>query len=144
MNDTITRTVTGADVETVENTGPVTTLGANAMVLDNWGAVKTWRATAPVMSRGPSGIGFVNVGDIGLLDVQAPIVTTGTGARGFNLNDGSLDDARFESITTTGDGSIGIEAEGTDSDAAGIGEDATVDLDGIALPSAHGKNLVRG
>ncbi|GAB2533572.1 hypothetical protein [Brachybacterium huguangmaarense] len=136
--------ITGADVETVENTGPVTTLGANDMVLDNWGAVKTWRATAPVTSHGPSGIGFVNVGDIGLLDVQAPIVTTGTGARGFTLYDGSLVDARFESIATTGGGSIGIEAAGTESDAARIGEDATVDLDGIALRSAHGKNLVRG
>ncbi|QUY62108.1 hypothetical protein [Gulosibacter molinativorax] len=101
--------ISGATVENVESVGPVTTYGQNDMVLDNWGAVHAWTATAPVTSHGPSGIGFVNFGDIGVLDVQSPIVTTGKGARGFNLYDGSLDEARFESIATTGDGSIGIQ-----------------------------------
>ncbi|CAL9656775.1 hypothetical protein [Streptomyces sp. enrichment culture] len=45
------------------------------MVLDNWGQVQTWTATAPVTSHGPSGIGFVNFGVLGSLDVQAPITT---------------------------------------------------------------------
>ncbi|WP_261401035.1 hypothetical protein [Streptomyces salinarius] len=45
------------------------------MVLDNWGQVQTWTATAPVTSHGPSGIGVVNFGALGSLDVQAPITT---------------------------------------------------------------------
>ena len=36
-------------------------------------------------------------------------MTTGKGARGFNLYDGSLEQARFQSITTEGDGSVGIQ-----------------------------------
>ena len=79
------------------------------MVLDNWGTVETWTARAPITSRGPSGIGFVNFSDIGTLDVQAPIQTFGKGARGFNLYDGSLRRAIFESIETHGDGSIGVQ-----------------------------------
>lgn len=35
--------------------------------------------------------------------------THGTGARGFNLYDGSLRDASFDGISTTGDGAIGIQ-----------------------------------
>ena len=47
-------------------------------------------ALEPITSHGPSGIGFVNFGDIGTLTVRAPIQTYGKGARGFNLYDGSL------------------------------------------------------
>ncbi len=101
--------ISGATVDKVVSAGPTTTYGQNDMVLDNWGTVKEWVATAPVTSHGPSGIGFVNFGDIGTLDVQAPIVTTGKGARGFNLYEGTLRDARFQSIRTSGDGSIGIQ-----------------------------------
>ena len=99
----------GAVVEQVINQGPVTTNGQNDMVLDNWGAVTTWRATAPVTSNGPSGIGFVNFGQLDRLDVQAPIQTFGTGARGFNVYDGSLRHASFDSIATHGDGSVGVQ-----------------------------------
>lgn len=60
-------------------------------------------------SHGPSGIGFVNFGEIDRLDVQAPIETFGNGARGFNLYDGSLRHASFESIATHGDGSFGVQ-----------------------------------
>jgi hypothetical protein len=101
--------ISGAIVESVTNQGPVTTLGQNDMVLDNWGDVQTWTAEQPVTSRGPSGIGFVNFSDIKTLIVQAPIQTYGKGARGFNLYDGSLDEAIFESIETHGDGSIGVQ-----------------------------------
>lgn len=99
----------GAIVDTVTNQGPVTTLGQNDMVLDNWGDVQTWTAQQPIVSRGASGIGFVNFSDIGTLDVRAPIQTYGKGARGFNLYDGSLGEAIFESIETHGDGSIGVQ-----------------------------------
>lgn len=101
--------ISGAFVDQVLNEGPVTTYGQNDMVLDNWGAVTTWTAQAPVVSHGPSGIGFVNFGDIEMLDVRAPIQTHGKGARGFNLYNGSLASARFAEITTTGDGSVGIQ-----------------------------------
>jgi hypothetical protein len=101
--------ISGARVENVINEGPVTTLGQNDMVLDNWGDVQTWTAKQPITSRGPSGIGFVNFSDIKTLTVQAPIRTFGKGARGFNLYDGSLGEATFESIETHGDGSIGVQ-----------------------------------
>lgn len=101
--------ISGAVVDEVVTAGPVTTNGQNDMVLDNWGVVSTWTVTAPVVSNGPSGIGFVNFGDIDRLDVRAPIRTNGKGARGFNLYDGSLREASFQSIATTGDGSVGIQ-----------------------------------
>lgn len=101
--------VSGAIVDKVLNAGEVVTHGQNDMVLDNWGYVKEWVSTAEVRSTGPSGIGFVNFGDIDTLDMRAPVVTTGAGARGFNLYDGSLKHASFHSIKTTGDGSIGIQ-----------------------------------
>ena len=101
--------ISGAVVEEVVNSGPVTTNGQNDMVLDNWGEVTNWTATAPVTSNGPSGIGFVNFGAIDRLDVQAPIETFGTGARGFNLYDGSLRHASFQNIATHGDGSVGVQ-----------------------------------
>jgi hypothetical protein len=98
-----------SSTEAKRNAGPTTTNGQNDMVLDNWGEVATWTATAPVTSHGPSGIGFVNLGAIGRLGVQAPIETFGPGARGFNLYDGSLEHASFQSIATHGDGSIGVQ-----------------------------------
>ncbi len=101
--------ISGAIVDNVTNLGPVTTLGQNDMVLDNWGDVQTWTAQEPITSHGPSGIGFVNFSDIKTLKVQAPIQTYGKGARGFNLYDGSLGEAMFESIETHGDGSIGVQ-----------------------------------
>lgn len=99
----------GATVDKVLNAGTVTTHGQNDMVLDNWGYVKEWVSTAEVKSTGPSGIGFVNFGAIDTLDMRAPVVTTGAGARGFNLYDGSLTAASFHSIRTAGDGSVGIQ-----------------------------------
>jgi len=102
-------TISGSEVDEVVNLGPVTTLGQNDMVLDNWGRVTSWTAKAPVTSRGASGIGFVNFGELGTLVLDAPIETYGLGARGFNVYDGSLQSATFESIATYGDGSVGIQ-----------------------------------
>jgi hypothetical protein len=100
---------TGARVESVVNSGPVTTLGANDMALDNWGEVTRWTATGPVTTWGVSAIGFVNFGTLLDLDVQAPIQTYGVGARGFNLYDGTLTSATFQSISTQADGAIAIQ-----------------------------------
>ncbi len=99
----------GVDAQRVVNTEPVTTYGPNDMVLDNWGKVEDWMVQAKVTSYGPSGIGFVNFGDLETLTVQAPLETHGVGARGFNLYDGSLQQAEFQSITTFGDGGIGVQ-----------------------------------
>jgi hypothetical protein len=101
--------LSGADVESVINDGSVMTMGANDMILDNWGKVGSWTARAPLTSRGPSGIGFVNFGILDQLQVDAPVVTYGAGARGFNIYDGSVTRARFHSITTHGDGAVGIQ-----------------------------------
>lgn len=101
--------VSNAVVKRVENNGKTTTHGPNDMVLDLWGEVGEWVVNDSVTSTGPSGIGFVNFGTMGTLEVNAPIVTSGSGARGFNLYDGSIQQATFESITTHGDGAIGIQ-----------------------------------
>jgi hypothetical protein len=84
-------------------------LGANDMALDNCGRVKRWTCTAPVTTRGPGGIGVVNFGHLDEPDIRAPIETLGVGARGFNLYDGTLQKANFDSITTHGDGAVGIQ-----------------------------------
>ncbi len=99
----------GVDAQEVINEGTTTTYGPNDMVLDNWGKVDSWVSKRLVKSFGPSGIGFVNFGQLNTLKVDAPIETRGIGARGFNLYDGSLDHADLESITTYGDGAIGIQ-----------------------------------
>lgn len=125
--------ISGAQVEQVSSTGPVTTYGQNDMVLDNWGEVDSWTVTAAITSHGPSGIGFVNFGDIGLLDVQAPIRTTGKGARGFNLYDGSLREARFTTIETTGDGSVGIQISRPLSTLRVAGDITTSGGEGLSL-----------
>jgi hypothetical protein len=128
--------ISGARVEAVTNDGPVTTTGANDMVLDNWGEVGAWTARAPVTSRGASGIGFVSFGTLERLDVQAPVTTYGVGARGFNVYDGSLDSARFQSITTHADGAIGIQ----------VSKDLPVlDITGsVTTFGGRGTSLVRG
>jgi hypothetical protein len=101
--------VSGARIDAVVNSGPVTTTGANDMVLDNWGSVGTWTARSPITSHGPSGIGFVNFGTLERLDIQGPVSTYGIGARGFNVYGGRVAAARFESITTHADGAVGIQ-----------------------------------
>jgi hypothetical protein len=128
--------LSGARVAAVINDGPVTTMGANDMALDNWGDVGAWTARAPITSRGPSGIGFVNFGTLDRLDVQAPVTTYGAGARGFNVYDGSLDSARFHSITTHADGAVGIQ----------VSKDLpTLEIvDGVTTFGGLGTSLVRG
>jgi hypothetical protein len=128
--------ITGAEVAAVVNDGPVSTWGANDMVLDNWGNVGTWTARAPVTSRGPSGIGFVNFGTLQRLDVQAPVTTHGTGARGFNVYAGQVSHARFTDITTHADGAIGIQ----------VSQDLPVlEITGsVTTHGGHGASLVRG
>jgi hypothetical protein len=102
-------TVYGAFVDHVCNRGPVTTYGANDMVLDNWGTVDRWVAEAKVTSHGPSAIGFVNFGTIGTLTVKAPIETFGQGARGFNVYSGTVHVAEFDRVVTHADGAVGIQ-----------------------------------
>jgi hypothetical protein len=128
--------LSGARVAAVINDGPVTTMGANDMALDNWGDVGAWTARAPITSRGPSGIGFVNFGTLDRLDVQAPVTTYGAGARGFNVYDGSLDSARFHSITTHAHGAVGIQVSK---------ELPTLEIvDGVTTFGGLGTSLVRG
>ena len=69
----------------VINRGPVTTYGVNDMVLDNWGTVGEWIAEDRITSHGPSGIGFVNFNEIGIIRILSDIETDGIGTRGFNV-----------------------------------------------------------
>ena len=84
--------VYGAAADLVRNRGPLTTYGANDMVLDNWGTVDRWIAEEKITSHGPSGIGFVNFGTVNSLQVNAPIQTFGQGARGFNVYTGTVNE----------------------------------------------------
>ncbi len=102
-------TVYGAIVDLVRNIGPVVTYGVNDMVLDNWGAVDQWIAEEKLTSFGPSGIGFVNFGTLNELTANSPIETFGKGARGFNVYDGTLNQATFDRITTHADGAVGVQ-----------------------------------
>ena len=102
-------TVYGAFVGNVRNLGPITTYGANDMVLDNWGTVDCWVAEDKITSHGPSGIGFVNFGTVNVLRVNDVIETFGQGARGFNVYTGTVQTAEFERVVTHADGAVGIQ-----------------------------------
>lgn len=101
--------VYGAHVKRVVHHGTVVTYGVNDMVLDAWGKVDHWIAEKPLLSYGPSGIGFVNFGVVNNFEARDKIETFGLGARGFNQYDGTIDKAKFASIITHGDGSIGMQ-----------------------------------
>ena len=126
----------GASVEKLTNHGSVTTYGINDMVLDNWGKVNTWIAEKPLTSYGPSGIGFVNFGTVDSFEAKDSIETFGAGARGFNQYDGTVGKAKFASITTHADGSIGIQV------SKPVG---TVQVTGpIVTHGSVGQTLVKG
>lgn len=101
--------VHGAQVDLVKNNGPVVTFGRNDMALDNWGTVDRWIAKEKITTLGPSGIGFVNFGEIHQLNVEAPIETFGAGARGFNVYTGTIHRAEFDRIVTHADGAVGAQ-----------------------------------
>ena len=125
--------IQGAEVGEVRNLGTVTTYGPNDMVLDNWGRVERWHAYEDITSYGPSGIGFVNLGELGELVIDGLLETHGLGSCGFNsgevkqtssdapsnaeANDtsstsvyaGTVRQATFERVVTRGDGAIGIQ-----------------------------------
>jgi hypothetical protein len=99
----------GCTVDELVNERPLRTYGVNDMVLDNWGHVRRWVAKDVVESFGPSGIGFVNFGTVDDFRAEAPIITRGLGARGFNQYDGTVENLHLRSIETFGDGSIGAQ-----------------------------------
>lgn len=101
--------VYGVKAEDVIHEGEVVTYGVNDMVLDAWGSVKNWECRRPILSYGPSGIGFVNFGQVERFIAHDQLITYGLGARGYNQYDGSAGTVVFHSITTFGDGSIGIQ-----------------------------------
>lgn len=101
--------VYGAHAKEIVSSGVVKTYGTNDMVLDVWGSVDSWVAKREIVSYGPSGIGFVNFGTVRYFSAEKGIETNGLGARGFNQYDGTIEEAYFGSIRTTGDGSIGMQ-----------------------------------
>lgn len=128
--------VFGVHAARVEHFDEIVTYGVNDMVLDTWGTVRQWIAHAPVVSYGPSGIGFVNFGTVDDFVAEAEVVTHGLGARGFNQYDGTVRNARFKSIATFGDGSIGIQV------SKPVG---TIVVDeGITTRGSVGNTLVKG
>lgn len=101
--------VNGTKIKSIIHHGAVTTYGVNDMVLDTWGYVEKWVAEKPIVSYGPSGIGFVNFGTVDEFEAKDRVETFGLGARGFNQYDGTVGKAVFHSITTHGNGSIGMQ-----------------------------------
>jgi hypothetical protein len=128
--------VYGGFVDSVHNIGPVTTYGANDMVLDNWGTVDRWTASDKITSYGPSGIGFVNFGLINRLEVSAPIETFGKGARGFNVYAGTVGVADFDRVVTHADGAVGVQV------SQPVGEIKV--RRGIETYGGKGESLVKG
>jgi hypothetical protein len=138
-NDQITGGVgvwSGASVDVVRCRGPAVTYGTNDMALDNWGVVDRWWAEQRIVTRGPSGIGFVNFGTIGDLRLDAPVETFGSGSRGFNVYEGSVSSATFDRIVTHGDGAVGVQI------ARSVGQ-LTVRR-GIETFGGKGRSLVKG
>lgn len=128
--------VNGTKVKNITHHGSVTTYGVNDMVLDTWGYVEKWVAEKPITSYGPSGIGFVNFGTVDEFEAKDKVETFGLGARGFNQYDGTVKKATFHSITTHGDGSIGMQF----SKPVGI---INV-LNDVITYGAEGQTLVKG
>lgn len=128
--------VYGVRAKLVEHFGEIVTYGVNDMVLDTWGIVENWLAHERVVSYGPSGIGFVNFGTVDNFVAEKEVVTHGLGARGFNQYDGTVRRARFNSIETFGDGSIGVQV------SKPVG---TIVVDtGITTHGSVGNTLVKG
>jgi hypothetical protein len=128
--------VYGVRAKLVEHFGEIVTYGVNDMVLDTWGTVENWMAHAQVISYGPSGIGFVNFGAVDKFVAEKDVVTHGLGARGFNQYDGTVRSARFHSIETFGDGSIGVQV------SKPVG--SIVIENGITTHGSVGNTLVKG
>jgi len=126
----------GAHVTSLECAAECETYGVNDMVLDNWGTVDSWVCRGPIRSWGPSGIGFVNFGTVDSFVAEDVVETHGLGARGFNQYDGTVSDIRFRSITTFGDGSIGIQV------SKPVGRIA-IDTD-LVTHGSQGPSLVKG
>lgn len=126
----------GVHASKVVNEGRTTTYGVNDMVLDNWGKVDAWSAKADVTSLGSSGIGFVNFGDIDTLQVSAPIVTHGARSPRLQPLRRHLKQAEFESITTYGDGAIGVQLSKPFGTIAISGD--------VRTKGGEGDSLVRG
>lgn len=128
--------VYGAHAKKIISEDTVATYGTNDMVLDVWGSVDSWTVKGEVVSYGASGIGFVNFGTVGKFRAEKGLRTLGPGARGFNQYDGTIEDAYFESISTAGDGSVGMQFSRPVGNIT-LGR-------GITTTGSVGKTLVKG
>jgi hypothetical protein len=126
----------GAYAKEVVTDGEIITYGTNDMVLDVWGTVENWTSNNSIISYGASGVGFVNFGTVKNFTINAPLQTYGTGARGYNQYDGTVENIKFKSIETFGDGSVGIQI------SKKIG-DITVQ-ESIITHGSVGSSLVKG
>jgi hypothetical protein len=126
----------GAHVDEVVNGGPVTTLGVNDMVLDNWGDVRRWTAQEAITSHGPSGIGFVNFGSLGELRILRLLETHGPGARAFNACGGDMGTVEIGRIVTHAAAGVGVQV------SRPIGR--LVVHEGIETRGGPGPSLVKG
>lgn len=128
--------VYGAYAKEIISKGLVKTYGTNDMVLDVWGEVDTWTTEDKIISRGPSGIGFVNFGIVHNFKALDDIETFGLGSRGFNQYDGTINNAYFKNIKTIGNGSIGMQF------SKPVGK---IEIDGdITTKGSIGETLVKG
>ena len=101
----------GVKIDRLLCTGSIVTHGANAVPIDNWGSVETWRVMGDAISYGPSAVGFVNVGRLDTLDVRGAIETFGEGARGCAIYS-PTGTVRAHTIRTHGDAATGVQVGG--------------------------------
>jgi len=125
----------GVDAAEVICSMGVTTYGANAVPVDNWGTTDLWRVEGDIVSYGPSALGVVNAGSLGQLHVNGNIRTYGPGAKGCGIY-GDAGEIRAGSIHTHGDAAIGVQILGS--------LNRLVVDDGITTTGAPGRGLVKG
>jgi hypothetical protein len=124
-----------ARIDTIIGTASVVTRGANAVPIDNWGSVRSWKIDGNAISHGSSAIGFINAGTIERLELSGDIETFGDGARGCGIY-GPTGSISARAIRTHGNAAIGVQI---------IDHLGKLTLtEGVFTDGAPGEGLVKG
>lgn len=121
--------------ETVETLGDITTMGANAVPVDNWGELARWRVDGNARSYGPSAVGMVNAGRLDRCEIAGAIETFGDGARGCCIY-GPTGSIEAAAIRTHGKAASGLQVVNR-LDSIRLSE-------GIFTDGAPGEGLMKG
>lgn len=100
----------GVSGDEVWTHGDVTTHGANAVPIDNWGMLDRWTVRGDARSYGPSAVGFVNAGTLAFLTIEGVLETFGDGARGCCVYQ-PMGCFAAQAIRTHGSAAVGVQIE---------------------------------